>query len=185
MEERVRCYSFNLSRTPHETKSITKSKVYSLMCCWLYIVLQLLFFHLFIKFPILPTNPHFARVVGFGPRISNKYGSVTALKQWPNQTYTSSKAGLQIKSQTRHWSEIILEIRHQFLTSILLSNWILTNQQTLIWNLGSDAYFDYTSCYFKVETFHKEFVPSTSIFITYWRPAPASQGWNADIRVFL
>jgi hypothetical protein len=45
-----------------------------------------------------------------------------------------------------------LENRHQFHTSILLSNWILTNQQTSIWNLGSDAYLEYTSCYFKVVT---------------------------------
>jgi hypothetical protein len=29
---------------------------------------------------------------------------------------------------------------------------ILSNQQTSIWNLGSDAYFEYTSCYFRVVT---------------------------------
>jgi hypothetical protein len=55
-------------------------------------------------------------------------------------------------SLAHHWSEFFLEIRHQFHTSILLSNWILTNQQTSIWNLGSYAYFEYTSCYFKVVT---------------------------------
>jgi hypothetical protein len=32
-------------------------------------------------------------------------------------------------------------------------NWIKTNQQKSIWNLGSDAYFEYTSCYFKVSRF--------------------------------
>jgi hypothetical protein len=39
---------------------------------------------------------------------------------------------------------------------------ILTNQQKSIWNLGSVAYFEYTSCYFKVviDMFHKQFVPS-------------------------
>jgi hypothetical protein len=52
---------------------------------------------------------------------------------------------------THHWSETILEIRHQH-TSILLSNRILTNQQTSILNLGRDAYFEYTSWYFKVVT---------------------------------
>jgi hypothetical protein len=55
-------------------------------------------------------------------------------------------------SLAHHWSEIFLQIRHQFHTSILLSNWTSTNQQTSIWNLGSDAYFEYTSCYFKVVT---------------------------------
>jgi hypothetical protein len=55
-------------------------------------------------------------------------------------------------SLAHHWSENFLEIRHHFHTSILLSNWILTNQQTSILNLGSDAYFEYTSCYFKVVT---------------------------------
>jgi hypothetical protein len=80
-------------------------------------------------------------------RISNKYGSVTALKQCPNQTTIITK-----QQPAHHWSENFLEIRHQFHTSILLSNWILTKQQTLIWNLGSDACFEYTSCYFKVVT---------------------------------
>jgi hypothetical protein len=56
-------------------------------------------------------------------------------------------------SLAHHCSEFFLEIRHQFRTSILLLNWILTNQQTPLWNLRSDAYFEYTSCYFKVATF--------------------------------
>jgi hypothetical protein len=59
--------------------------------------------------------------------------------------------GIQ-SSLAHHWSEFFLEIRHQFHTSILLSNWILTNQQTSIWNLWSDVYFEYTPCYFKVVT---------------------------------
>jgi hypothetical protein len=55
-------------------------------------------------------------------------------------------------SLTHRWSEIFLASRHQFHTSILLSNWILNNQQMSIWNLGSDAYCEYKSCYFKVVT---------------------------------
>jgi hypothetical protein len=39
-----------------------------------------------------------------------------------------------------------------FIRRILLSNWIKTNQLTSIWNLGSDAYFECTSCYFEVVT---------------------------------
>jgi hypothetical protein len=89
----------------------------------------------------------------FSLRISNKYGSVTTLKQWPNQTYILCLRRRNFKScLAQHWTEIFLEIRHQFRTSILLSNWILTNLQTSVWNLGSDAYFEYTSCYFKVVT---------------------------------
>jgi hypothetical protein len=56
-------------------------------------------------------------------------------------------------SPAHHWSEFFLDIRHQFHTSIFLSNWILTNQQTSIWNFRGDAYFEYTSCYFKVVIF--------------------------------
>jgi hypothetical protein len=36
-------------------------------------------------------------LMGHRLRISNKYGSVTTLKQLPNQTTMSEKAGLQIK----------------------------------------------------------------------------------------
>jgi hypothetical protein len=61
----------------------------------------------------------------------------------------SSKASFK-SSPAHHWSQFFLEIRHQFCTSILISNWILINQQTSICNPGSDAYFEYTSCYFKV-----------------------------------
>jgi hypothetical protein len=53
-------------------------------------------------------------------------------------------------SPAHHWSDFFLEIRYLFHTSILLSNWILTNQQTTICNLGSDAYFEYTSCNLKI-----------------------------------
>jgi hypothetical protein len=55
-------------------------------------------------------------------------------------------------SLAHHWSELVLEIRHQFHTSVLLSNWIFTNQHMPIWNLGSNAFFEYTSCNFKVVT---------------------------------
>jgi hypothetical protein len=80
-------------------------------------------------------------------RIRYKYGTVTALKQWPNQTYMSKKAGLQIKPRAS-----LVRIFSWTQTSILLSNWILTNQQTSNWNLGSDACFENTSCYFKLVT---------------------------------
>jgi hypothetical protein len=75
-------------------------------------------------------------------RISNKFESVTALKQWPNQTYMSQKAELQIISSASLVG-IFPSNRHQFHTSILLSNWILNKHPTSIWNLGSDAYFEY------------------------------------------
>jgi hypothetical protein len=85
-------------------------------------------------------------------RISNKYGSVEL--PWnndPTQQLRLGRRGFQ-SSLAHHWSELFLEIRLQFHTSILLSNWILTNHQTLIWNLGSDAYFEYMSCYVKEVT---------------------------------
>jgi hypothetical protein len=69
--------------------------------------------------------------------------------------------------------QIFLEIRHQFHTSILLWNWILTNQQTSTWNLGKDEYFEYTSWYFKVvilfvrNLFRVILKVYSSIFITY------------------
>jgi hypothetical protein len=84
-------------------------------------------------------------------RISNKYGSITALKQWPKQITVSWRQGAS--SLAHHWSDFFLDIRHQFQTSILLWDWILTNQQTSICNLGSDGYCEYTSCFFKVVTF--------------------------------
>jgi hypothetical protein len=56
------------------------------------------------------------------------------------------------KSSPAHHGQNFLETRHQFHTSILISNWILNNQRTSIWNLGSDTYFEYTSCYFKIVT---------------------------------
>jgi hypothetical protein len=82
-------------------------------------------------------------------RISNKYGSITWNND-PTKQLRLRRRGFQ-PSPAHHWSEIFLEIRHQLHTSILLSNWILTNQQTSIWNLRSAAYFEYT-CYFKVVT---------------------------------
>jgi hypothetical protein len=57
-----------------------------------------------------------------------------------------------IKSSASSVRIVFLEIRHQFHTSVLLSYWILTNQKRSIWNLERDAYFEYTSCYFKVMT---------------------------------
>jgi hypothetical protein len=85
-------------------------------------------------------------------RISNKYGSVTDLNNDPTKQLRLRRRGFQ-PSLAHHWSEFFLEIRHQFHTSILLSNLILTNQQTSTWSLGSDACFEYTSCYFEVVTF--------------------------------
>jgi hypothetical protein len=84
-------------------------------------------------------------------RISNKYWSLTALKHDLTKQLRLRKWVFQ-SSLAHHCSESFHEIRHQFHTLILLSNWIWTNQQTSIWNLGSDAYFEYTSCYFKVVT---------------------------------
>jgi hypothetical protein len=55
-------------------------------------------------------------------------------------------------SLAHHWSEIFLVIRHKFHTSILQSNWIIAHQQTSIWNLRIDVYFEYNSCYFKLVT---------------------------------
>jgi hypothetical protein len=78
-------------------------------------------------------------------RINNKYGKD------PTKQLRLRRRGFQ-SSPAHHWSEFFLEITHQFHTTILLSNWILTNQQTSIWILGSDAYFEYTSCYFKIVT---------------------------------
>jgi hypothetical protein len=66
----------------------------------------------------------------------------------PNNYVLEGGASNQVTSLVK----IFLNIRQQFHTSILLSNWILTSQQTSIWNLGSDAYFEYTSCNFKVVT---------------------------------
>jgi hypothetical protein len=42
-----------------------------------------------------------------GLRISNKYGSVTALKQWPNQTFCHRRQGLK-SSLPHHWSKFFL-----------------------------------------------------------------------------
>jgi hypothetical protein len=63
-------------------------------------------------------------------RINNKYGSVTALKQWPNQIYMSEKAGLQIKSNAslvRKFKYVsYINFIGQF---ILLSNWIFDSKR--------------------------------------------------------
>jgi hypothetical protein len=61
--------------------------------------------------------------------ISDKFGSVTALKQWPNQTTMSEKAGL--KELNPSLIRFFLVNRQQFHTSIL-SNWILTIDLVLI-----------------------------------------------------
>jgi hypothetical protein len=47
-------------------------------------------------------------------------------------------------SSLAHRSEIFQEIIRHFHTSVLPSHWILTNQQTLILNVESNAYFEYT-----------------------------------------
>jgi hypothetical protein len=80
-------------------------------------------------------------------RISNEYISVTAMKQ-PNQTITSEKAGLPNKSSASmirsfSWNQTSISYLNSSIKLILTSS---------IWNLGSDAYFEYTSCYFKVVT---------------------------------
>jgi hypothetical protein len=59
-------------------------------------------------------------------------------------------------SSLAHWSGIFLEIRHQFHTSVLLSHWILTNQQTSNWNLES-VFWIYVMLFQSSDTFHKEF----------------------------
>jgi hypothetical protein len=48
-------------------------------------------------------------------RISNKYGSVTALKNYPTKTCVL-RAGLK-----NHWPEFLIAIKRQFHTSIFLS----------------------------------------------------------------
>jgi hypothetical protein len=80
--------------------------------------------------------------IGSDLRISNKYGR----QPWDNDPtkhiiICPRRWGFK-SSLAHHWSEIFLEIRHQFHTSILLSHWILIDQQTSIWNLGSDAYLN-------------------------------------------
>jgi hypothetical protein len=63
-------------------------------------------------------------------RISNKYGSMSALKH-PTKEQRLRRRGFQ-STIAHHCSEIFLEVRHQFHTSYLPSNCILTNQQTSI-----------------------------------------------------
>jgi hypothetical protein len=57
-------------------------------------------------------------------------------------------------SHVHHWSEIFLEIRHQFIRQFFYQTEFkpISKRQ---WNLGSDVYFEYTSCYFKVVTLFK------------------------------
>jgi hypothetical protein len=81
---------------------------------------------------------------------NNKYGSVTTLKQWPNQTYISWKSGLQIMSSASlvgnfSWNQTSISY-------VYFSIKLNFNQQTSIWKLVSDAYFECTSCYCKVVT---------------------------------
>jgi hypothetical protein len=79
----------------------------------------------------------------------------------PTKQLRLRRRGFQ-SSLVHHWSENFLEIKQQIHTSILLWHWILNNQPTSIWNLGSDAYFEYryVMLFQSGDTFHKKIVPS-------------------------
>jgi hypothetical protein len=81
-------------------------------------------------------------------RISNKIWKCQNKMTQPNIICRRSR-GFKL-SLAHHYSEFFLEIKHQYHSSIPMK--LKLSQQTPIWNLRSDAYFDYTSCYFKVVT---------------------------------
>jgi hypothetical protein len=95
---------------------------------------------------------HFATIMCLMLRISNKYGSVTALKQWPNQTYMSQKAGLQI-----NFSASLVKI--SYVNSSIKLNF---NQpaNVKLKPRRRCVFWIYVMLFQNSDTFHKEFVPS-------------------------
>jgi hypothetical protein len=109
----------------NQTYILLENKKHSFLCVWKQTKM------IYWKFKLKFTSKYTPNL-----RISNKYGIVTTLKQWPNQTW---RRGSQ-SCLANHWSEFFLKSNINFIIHIFYQTEFKQISKRQFEN-GSDTYF--------------------------------------------